>query len=222
MKIFLPFRSETWPTMGIKRAREIEKPYGKYKEQQAARIRELEKRSPALSAAKAKLKAVEEALGKRKREMGVEFDKLHPGRKDRALRAKRDAYVLKRTADMVRQVGAAKKAIADAADKAMAPYVPEKLWTGSFAYQMYRGYYNTNYSRYIRDHAKALIGGADMRENIGFLVQLQKVVAGDKGWSTSVDWDWRMRQEADGTIKDLPLMQKWIRRARGAVVVSEE
>jgi hypothetical protein len=100
----------------------------------------------------------------------------------------------------------------------MAPYHPEKLWTGSFGYQVYRGYYNTNYSRYIREHAKALFGGAERRDDVGSLRQLEKATARGEGWSTSVDWDWRMRQEVDGSIKDLPLQQKWIRRARGPVV----
>lgn len=356
------------------KAQEMTKPYGKFKEQQDARMRELEKRDPALAAAKVKLKATEEALGKRKREMGMEFDKLPEtvkakaeidglrkqsselrsqigklqsdrlgkdrelatiqaerkeaeekrraldkklradfekrpdvvdqrkaisqqrkqpdklekkkaadrdralnerwatfrnqnteyarlesrvrdlagkvrqrenflrdevrqahskligqqrdldqvsGQKDRVLRGKRDSYVSKRAADMVRQVGAAKTALAEANDKALAPYLPEKLWIGSFAYQAYRGYYNTNYGAYIRDHAKAHFGGGQMREDIGFLRQLQKAVAGNEDWSTSIDWDWRMRQEVDGTIEDLPLMQKWIRRARGPVVTEK-
>ncbi len=253
------------------KARELTKPYDAYKKQIDARIKELEKRDPALEAAKAKLKTVEQALGKRKQEMSREFDRLpeavevkakvdalrkksaelrsqvrklkseRPGKdkelaaieaerkgldrvsgqKDRALRGKRDGYVSKRTADMVRRVAAAKAASAQANKKAMAPYLPEKLWTRSFGYQAYRRYYNTNYGAYIRDHAKALFGGAQRRDDIGPLQQLEKAVAGGEGWSTSVDWDWRMRQEADGSIKDLPLQQKWIRRARGPVVTEK-
>jgi len=140
------------------------------------------------------------------------------GEKDRELRGKRDKFVSQRTADMVLQVAAATAAQARANEKALAPYLPEKLWTRSFAYQAYSGYYNTNYSRYIREHAKAEFGGGDMRDDVGFLRQLEKAVTGDEGWSTSVDWDWRMHQEADGSIKDLPLQRKWIERARGPVV----
>jgi len=140
------------------------------------------------------------------------------GEKDRTLRGKREKYVSERTAETVRQVAAAKAEFAEATEKALAPYLPEKLWARSFGYQAYRGYYNTNYSAYIRDHVKAQIGGGEMRDDVGFLEQLQEAVSGNEGWSTSVDWDWRMKQEADGSIKDLPLLQKWIRRSRGPVV----
>jgi len=355
-------------------ARKTSEPYNKYKTRQEARARELEKRSPALEAAKVKLKEVEEALGKRKGQLGREFDRLpetlraraeidkmrkesselrsrfhkllserlskdtelaairadrketeekfralerklhedfekrpgvvkerkavselrknpdkaarkkasdrerllnelrnvfrkqnaeyvrfekrrrdlpnkqrqrenllreelnkaHPklvsrqrevdrtsGAKDRVLRGKRDMYISKQSAEMVRQVGAAKTAVAEASDKAMAPYWPEKLWMGSFGYQVYRGYYNTNYGSYIRSYARVQVGGGEMRDDVGFLKGLHKALEGDKAWRTSIDWDWRMRQEVDGTIKDLPLQQKWIRRVRGPVVTAE-
>ncbi|KPK48250.1 MAG: hypothetical protein AMK72_07350 [Planctomycetes bacterium SM23_25] len=141
--------------------------------------------------------------------------------KDRALSQKRDLYISKRSAETVRDVGAAEKALKDATEKALAPYIPEKLWIGGFGYQAFRGYYNTNYGAYIRDHVRAQVGGGEMREDLGLLKGLQKTVAGDEGWSTRVDWDWRMRQEADGTINELPLMQNWIRRARGPVVTEK-
>ena len=57
-------------------ASEISKPYDTFKAEQDNRAKELEKRDPALPAEKAKLKVIEEALGKHKREMGMEFDKL--------------------------------------------------------------------------------------------------------------------------------------------------
>jgi len=247
------------------KAQEISEPYGEFQKQQDARIRELEERDPAFLAAKMKLKTIEEALGKRRHEMGMEFDKLletvetkaeidelrkqsaelrsqlqklqngerkktdekirtldrEMHEKNSALGGKREKYVSERTADMARQVAAAKTALAEANEKALAPYIPEKLWTRSFGYQAYRGYYNTNYRAYIRDHARAQLGGGEMRDDIGFLRQLEKGVSGTEGWSTSVDWDWRMKQEADGSIKDLPLLQKWIKRARGPVVTNK-
>jgi hypothetical protein len=138
--------------------------------------------------------------------------------KDRALREKRDLYVSKGAADMAAKVGAAEKTLQEATEKALAPYVPEKLWLQGFGYQAYRGYYNTNYARYIHDHVKAQVGGGEMREDVGLLSELSKGVAEDEHWSTTVDWDWRMKQEVDGTVKDLPLLQKWIKRVRGPVV----
>ena len=44
---------------------------------------------------------------------------------------------------------------------------------------------------------------------------LQETLDDDENWSTSIDWEWRMRQEVDGSIEDLPLLKKWILRARG-------
>ena len=40
-------------------------------------------------------------------------------------------------------------------------------------------------------------------------------------WHTQVDWDWRFREEAMGTIGNLPLLQKWIERTRGPVVTGK-
>ena len=47
------------------------------------------------------------------------------------------------------------------------------------------------------------------------VVVLAKSLAEGTGWHTSVDWEWRMKQEIDGQIKDLPLMRKWLTRVRG-------
>jgi len=143
------------------------------------------------------------------------------GEKNRALHGKREKYLVERTGQLDREVAAATAEVAKANEKALASYMPEKLWTRGFAYQAYRGYYNTNYARYLNDHAKALLGGAEMRENIGSLRQLEKAVSSDDDWSTTIDWDWRMRQEVDGSIKDLPLQRKWIERARGPVVTEK-
>ena len=160
-------------------------------------------------------KANPELVGKQR-----QLDKL-AGEKDRTLRDKRGVHVSKGAAAMVLQVAAAKTELSKARQKAMAPYTPEKLWLDSFAYQAYRGYYNTNYSRYISEHVKAQLGGATQREDIGLAERLQKCEASGRGWSETIDWDWRMRQEVSGEIKDLPLMRKWIQRARGPVVTKK-
>jgi hypothetical protein len=62
---------------------------------------------------------------------------------------------------------------------------------------------------------KAIIGAGEMRENLNLLVALQKSLTDEKNWHTTVDWDWRMQEEIDGRINDLPLMQKWLTRVRG-------
>jgi len=137
---------------------------------------------------------------------------------ERAFRDKREMYVSKGTADLVRKVGEAKGAVVEAEKTAWAPYWPER-WLYSFNNQGYRGYYNTAYNHYMSGHARAIVGGGEMREDTRFLEALAEAVSGnDKGWRTSVDWDWRTRQEADGTIVDLPLMKKWLAYVRGPVV----
>jgi hypothetical protein len=220
-------------------------PYDKLRERHEARIKELLERDPAFLAAKAELETIKKAFEQRKHELGMEFDKLpetiemkgqieelrkssaepraqvEMREKDRALAEKRALYVSKGATDMARKVGAAEKACGEAGDRALAPYLPESLWTAGFGYQAFRGYYNTPYRGYITDHVQTLVSGGPMREDLGSLKGLQEAVASQKGWSTRVDWDWRMRQEVDGTITELPLLEKWIRRARGPVVTEK-
>ena len=133
----------------------------------------------------------------------------------RALAGRRDVFLAKASADLTKKVGQAEAALAKARDDAMAPYWPEKLWMGSFQYQGYRGYYNTPYRSYLGQYVKALVGGGEMRENLDTLAALEKSLADGKAWRTTVDWEWRMKEELDGSIKDLPLMRKWLVRVRG-------
>jgi hypothetical protein len=197
-------------------------PYDKLKERHEARIKELLERDPVFLAAKAELETIKKAFEQRKHELGMEFDKLPAtGEKDRALAEKREAYVTKGATDLARKVAAAEKAFAEASDRALAPYAPEKTWIDDFGYQAFRGYYNTPYRAYIADHVQSLVSGGPKREDLGSLKGLAEAVADNKGWSTSVDWDWRMRQEVDGTIKELPLLEKWIIKARGPVVTEK-
>ena len=64
-----------------------------------------------------------------------------------------------------------------------------------------------------------MVGGGEMREDASFLTALAKAASGDDdGWRTRVDWDWRMKEEVDGSINDMPLMKKWLIHVRGPVV----
>jgi hypothetical protein len=140
---------------------------------------------------------------------------------ENTLRNARDMYTAKGTAEDLRTVSDAEAALAAATEKAMLPYMPEKFWLFSFNWQGYGGYYNTPYKSYMRDHVKALIGGGEMRENLSFLVGLQKAVTSTRNWHTTVDWDWRTKWEKDGSIEDLPLTKKWLARVRGPVVTDK-
>jgi hypothetical protein len=163
-------------------------PYNELNPQIDAQERELLERSPAYVKAEADLKAVKKAIEDHKGQLQT---------------------------DMTKKVGQAEAALANANDEAMRPYLPEQIWMRSFRYQAFRGYYNTAYGHYLGDHVKAILGGGEMRENLGLLGELQKSFADGKSWHATVDWEWRTREEIDGKIKDLPLMQKWLLRVRG-------
>ncbi|MBT3296061.1 MAG: hypothetical protein HN383_12380 [Verrucomicrobia bacterium] len=176
---------------------ELMTPYKDMEKQSKARQQEIMARSPEYVQAVADQKAAEEALAQRKR----------------------DLYVGKDTADLERKVGEAKGAVVEAEEVAWKAYGPERGWLYSFNNQGYRGYYNTAYNHYLGGHAKAIVGGGEMREDTNFLEALAKAVSGDDpGWRTKVDWDWRVREEIDGSIADAPLMQKWLERVRGPVM----
>jgi hypothetical protein len=138
---------------------------------------------------------------------------------EQELRGRRDMVVGKGAVDLERKVGEAKGAVVEAEEVAWKAYGPERGWLYSFNNQGYRGYYNTAYNHYLGGHAKAVVGGGEMREDTNFLEALAKAVSGDDpGWRTTVDWDWRVREEIDGSIADAPLMQKWLERVRGPVM----
>ncbi|MHC4506119.1 MAG: hypothetical protein ACYTFI_22725 [Planctomycetota bacterium] len=134
---------------------------------------------------------------------------------ERALRSKREVYAAKGAADAGRKVAEAEKALKEATAKAWLAYEPERSWLASYERQGYHGYYNTAYTHYIPSRAKAIVGGGEMREDLNVLKALEKAVSEEEYWHTSVDWEWRMREEVDGRIKGLPLMQKWLKRVRG-------
>jgi hypothetical protein len=54
-----------------------------------------------------------------------------------------------------------------------------------------------------------------LRDNLDEVAKMEDAYA-PENWKTRIDqWDWRTQWEVDGTIKDLPLTQKWLRRVRG-------
>jgi len=181
--------------------------------------------------AQAKRAGIEEAIRNRQEDLRADLRPSAPVYREQKraeqrlrnveqeLRGQRDVVVGKGTADLERKVGEAKGAVVEAEELAWKAYGPERGWLYSFNNQGYRGYYNTAYNHYLGGHAKAVVGGGEMREDTNFLEALAKAVSGDDpGWRTTVDWDWRVREEIDGSIADAPLMQKWLERVRGAVM----
>jgi hypothetical protein len=109
----------------------------------------------------------------------------------------------------------------EAGRNAQALYAPEfrALHGGLRGY--FSGHYNRDLPRYTSSlsgktaaSAEALAG----TDNPGGIEKRLKIWSSGKAWRTKVDWDWRIRAEVDGRIKNLPLLRKWVLRIRGPVV----
>jgi hypothetical protein len=85
----------------------------------------------------------------------------------------------------------------------------------SFLRQNFHGFYNGTIDMYLGEYAQRATGGAMLRDNLDEVAKMEDAYA-PENWKTRIDqWDWRTQWEVDGTIKDLPLTQKWLRRVRG-------
>ena len=77
------------------------------------------------------------------------------------------------------------------------------------------GSYDTTLFFSALGYAQRATGGAMLRDNLDEVAKMEDAYA-PENWKTRIDqWDWRTQWEVDGTIKDLPLTQKWLRRVRG-------
>jgi len=134
----------------------------------------------------------------------------------RALRPDSRPYVAKRTVELNRQVGKAKMEVGDALKKNIGKYGLEHNWLASMGWQYGSGFYNKPYASYLQDLAREAIGREDQEchENFGSLESIYRLQS-TTGWHTRCDWEWRLRQELDGSIKELPLLRKWLQRVRG-------
>jgi len=85
----------------------------------------------------------------------------------------------------------------------------------SFLRQNFHGYYNGPINMYIGIYADRVVGSTTVRDNLDQVAQIEDLYGPDN-WQPSVDrWDRRTRWEIDGSIADLPLTQKWLKRVRG-------
>jgi len=116
------------------------------------------------------------------------------------LREKRDR--------LLREIGAA--------PGGKAAHKPEHDWLSDFGWLAFSRHYNYNWGQYLRDRIAGEVGGRICHEDFGSLGKIHGVQ--NKRWRTRCDWDWRLRQEADGSIEKLPLLKKWLLKARGPVV----
>ena len=131
-------------------------------------------------------------------------------------RTTRHDYVTGRTAELKQQVDVARRGEADARKSNIASRAPEHNWLHNLDWIMNSRHYNYPYKYFIKDEVTRRLG-IKIRlcdEDFGSLERILKQQAESK-WHTRCDWEWRLKKEVDGSIKDLPQLQKWVKRARG-------
>ena len=133
----------------------------------------------------------------------------------RIVRPDPSAYVVRGTAELTRRIVEAKMVVDEAIKENAARHSPERSWLGNYSRSAFSGYYNYPYHRYIQKWARIQVGGGEEpQENLGSLEQVYNAQDPAK-WHTKCDWECRLRWEQDGSIGDLPLVKKWLERARG-------
>ena len=55
-------------------------------------------------------------------------------------------------------------------------------------------------------------------DDLRAVAELLEIWSSGQMWRTQVDWDWRITEEVNGSIKNLPLLQKWLERIRGPIL----
>jgi hypothetical protein len=134
----------------------------------------------------------------------------------RAHRPDARPYAQQRTIELRRQVAKAGVAVRDAIKQNAASRKPEYDWLTSLGWLAFSRHYNYPYRAYMSKKIGRTVGGKICHENYGALKSL--IGMQDKTqWRSKCDWEWRLKKELDGSIKDLPLMRKWLVRVRGKI-----
>ncbi|MDE0839683.1 MAG: hypothetical protein OSB41_11615, partial [Kiritimatiellae bacterium] len=139
---------------------------------------------------------------------------------DHEVRSMVDSFVAKGAQSLQKDVGNAKMELANAKRNAQAPYAPEfRALGGLRAY--FSKHYNVDLPRYTRslsgktESSAKTLASTDKGNDVA---QRLEVWSAGQMWRTQVDWDWRITEEVNGSIKNLPLLQKWLERIRGPVL----
>ena len=95
-------------------------------------------------------------------------------------------------------------------------HAPEHNWLHNLVWTMNSRHYNYKYQAYIKDEVTRKLGITIRlcEEDFNSLERIAKQQAETK-WHTRCDWDYRTKYEVSGSIKDLPQLQKWLKRNRG-------
>ena len=136
----------------------------------------------------------------------------------RTLRPDPGTYVTRQSAELTREVTQARMAVTEARQASYEKHGLERNWLASLNWQFGSRFYNKPYRSCLEDLARAKVGREDQecQEEFGSLESLYRLQT-ETTWHTRCDWDWRLKQEIDGSIAELPLLQKWLERSRGTV-----
>lgn len=136
--------------------------------------------------------------------------------KAESLRTDPQAYVDQQTAGLRDALAKDAMEAGDVIRKRAAEYKLEYDWLRTLGWFAFSKHYNYPYSYYLRDKVAKTVGGKVCHEDFGSLESLYNEQTTTK-WHTRCDWEWRLSQELDGSIEELPMLKKWLERARGNV-----
>jgi len=136
----------------------------------------------------------------------------------RSMRPDSRDYVAKHTVELAQEIATAKMEVGEAQKNNNRKRALEHNWLSSMNWQADSRYYNKPFSSYHQDLAIKAVGRKDQQchEDVGSLESIYRLQTETK-WHTRCDWEWRLRQEVDGSIKELPLLRQWLEKVRGDV-----
>ena len=139
----------------------------------------------------------------------------------RAIRPDPRDYVEARTVELRRKVANAEAVSRDAVQKNLARFKPELDWLQGLGWLVFSRHYNYPYHHYLGKKFARDIGGKPVFHENPAALDARHRARSETAWRTRCDWDWRLAQEADGSITKQPMLQKWLKRVRGPVVTKK-
>ncbi|MBT3297109.1 MAG: hypothetical protein HN383_17720 [Verrucomicrobia bacterium] len=125
-------------------------------------------------------------------------------------------YIEDHTEELSAKVRMAERKLADFVKRYIAARAPEHNWLHNMDWTLNNRHYNHLYKDYIKNEVVKDLGitirlcDEDFK---GLESILEKQT--EAKWHTRCDWEWRMKQEVDGSIEKNAAMQQWVKRARG-------
>ncbi|MDP6525356.1 MAG: DUF6055 domain-containing protein [Kiritimatiellia bacterium] len=196
--------------------------YDDLRKQSSEVLKEIESiTTPEVAEARRRHEEARQKLADRERELKAEFNNLpeavgKPGGRHPDSRA----YVAARTGDLKKKVVQASIVLGEAVKENTLKYKPEHDWLKTLGWLAFSGHYNYPYRSYMKKEVERSIGGKVNHEDFRSLESLLEAQS-QATWHRACDWDWRLRWEIDGSVKDLPRIRRWIEWVRGPVQMED-